>query len=232
MTPSHQRQPLFLLLILLLSTSSLFAQSDPVCQEITAWFQEERFIIADQNEDALLARTEMQVFPQEFVYFLAGRHFQIADINKDGFLSFNELHAKRKSENIFRYQLERRQIREMAQQHPYLAQADERYLKKYPILVKTLFTNLLWLSENAPIAEKIYKDRRWISSNSEAILALHRNLRWMAANPSEASQLYNNRYATSQLPELIGWRAEHKAFIRQHPKLDRFYEASFIPGGF
>ncbi|MEL6132937.1 MAG: hypothetical protein AAFR59_06190, partial [Bacteroidota bacterium] len=89
-----------------------------------------------------------------------------------------------------------------------------------------------WLSENADIAEKIYKDRRWISSHSEAILVLHRNLRWMAANPSEASHLYNNRYATSQLPELIGWRAEHKMFIRQHPKLDRFYEASFIPGGF
>lgn len=219
------------LLAPLLSTLSVFAQTDPMCEEITTWFQEERFLITDQNDDALLSRKEMERFENEFSYFLDSRHFTIADLNKDGLLSFNEIHAKRNAENVYRLRQDRRKLRELSRKHPTLAQANHKYLKQRPALVVDLFANLVWLRENPKLAEKLYKDRRWTGTNPEVLVSLHRNLRWMAANPSEAEDLYKNRNATRRLPELLGWRADHKAFINQHPQIQRFYDKGFIPGG-
>ncbi|MCI4666709.1 MAG: hypothetical protein MRZ79_01010 [Bacteroidia bacterium] len=219
------------LLALLLSTLTVFAQTDPMCEEITTWFQEERFLITDQNDDALLSRAEMERFENEFSYFLESRHFVIADRNQDGLLSFNEIHAKKNAEKVYRFRQDRRKLRELSRVHPTLAQASNKYLKQRPQLVVSLFSNLIWLRENPELAEKLYKDRRWTGTNPEVLVALHRNLRWMAANPSEAEALYKNRNATRRLPELLGWRADHKAFINQHPQIQRFYEQGFIPGG-
>ncbi len=202
-----------------------------MCEEITTWFQEERFLIADQNDDALLSRSEMERFQTEFSYFLDNRHFSIADKNKDRLLSFNEIHDKRGAEKVYRYRQERIKLRELARQHPTLAQVRFKYLRQHPALVVELFSNLIWLRENPDLAEKLYKDRRWTGSHPEVLVALHRNLRWMAANPTEAEDLYKNRNATRRLPELLGWRADHKAFINQHPQIERFYEQGFIPGG-
>ncbi|MEO0898505.1 MAG: EF-hand domain-containing protein [Bacteroidota bacterium] len=224
-------QRTFVTVLALLLLTPAFAQIDPLCEEITTWFQEERFLITDQNDDALLSRSEMERFSNEFSYFLDNRHMAIADVNKDGLLSFNEIHSKRSAENVYRYRLERRKLREVARNHPTLAQATSKYLRQHPELVTDLFSNLVWLRENPKLAEKIYKDRRWTATNPEVLVALHRNLRWMAANPTEAQALYKNRNTTRRLPELLGWRADHKAFINQHPQIDRFYEQGFIPGG-
>lgn len=218
-------------LALLFCSLSAFSQTDPLCEEITTWFQEERFLITDQNDDALLSQAEMRRFQNEFSYFLVSRHFTIADLNKDGLLSFNEIHAKRNAENVYRFRQDRRKLRELSQKHPTLSQINSKYLRQRPELVKNLFANLVWLRENPQIAEKLYKDRRWTGTNPQVLVALHRNLRWMAANPSEAEDLYKNRNATRRLPELLGWRADHKAFINQHPQIERFYEKGFIPGG-
>lgn len=207
------------------------AQLDPIHQQINNWFQEERFLIADQNDDALLDQSEMERFENEFSYFLVDRHYELTDQNQDGFISFYELQDRSHSEKLYRYNTERKSLRELSMEHPLLSQADARYLKQNPELVAQLFGNFVWLSENRELAESIYTDRLWTGNHPEVMVALHRNLRWMAANPSDAEKLYRNRSATQYLPELLSWRADHKDFIRQHPRLDDFYRSAFYPGG-
>lgn len=207
-----------------------FAQQGPA-SEISIWFQEERFLMADRNEDAYLDRQEMTAFPNEFVYYLTDQNFGLTDQNGDRKLSFNEIHARRSTENIYRYHIERREIRRLSSEYPLLAQADAKFLRKHPDLVRQLFANLLWMYEHPELAEKIYSDKTWCQSHPEVLVALHRNLRWMAANPATAARLYQNRTATQYVPELMSWRADHKLFIRQHPKWKAFYGEGFIPGG-
>lgn len=217
------------LLSVLAPVVSLTAQSDLVNRKLSLWFLEERFLITDQNDDALLDRDEMRQFPREFAYYLDARHFVLSDKNKDGMLSFNELRARTKSENLYRLSQDRRQIRALAYEFPYLDQADPKYLKGHPELVKNLFGNLVWLYDNPSLAAKVYKDKMWTSQHPEVLLALHRNLRWMAANPNNARFLYRDRSATQRLPELLAWRADHKDFMRQYPKVNVFDNLDFIP---
>ncbi len=216
--------------VLIIFTVSL-AQRSPIHEEIDLWFQEERFLITDLNDDALLERSEMKQFEEEFAYFLVPRHFELSDKNQDGFLSFYELLDRSKSEKLYRYNQERKALRQLGMQYPTLAQANAKFLKKNPSLVEELFGNFFWLADHGDIAEEVYSDKFWTNSHPEAMVVLHRNLRWMAANPSEAKDLYKDRAATQRLPELLGWRADHKDFIRQHPRLDDFYRMAFFPGG-
>ena len=221
---------LALLLFCLLPQHS-FSQGRPMHKEIDLWFQEERFIIADQNDDAHLDRGEMERFASEFGYYLEPRHYALTDKNNDGLLSFNEMLDRSNSEKIFRYTQEQRELRDLSHQYPLLAQANEKYLKARPELVERLFRNLLWLSEHQELAEDLYNDRFWTKQHPEVLIALHRNLRWMAANPNEAKDLYRDRSATQHLPELLSWRADHKDFIHKHPRLEDFYRMAFFPGG-
>ncbi|MEM6343123.1 MAG: hypothetical protein AAF927_04555 [Bacteroidota bacterium] len=207
---------------------SLHAQNTPQ-KEISTWFLEERFLIADQNDDALLDIKEMQRFPQEFAYYLTDRHFDLSDNNKDGYLSFNEINLKRRTENSYLFTYHRRQLREIAVDYPLLAQADIKYLKDNPALVSRLFSNLVWMYKQPGLAERIYSDKRWLANHPEAAVALHNNLRWLAAHPSAANQLYRDRSTTQKLPELMAWRSSHKQIIMRMPDVVEMYELEFIP---
>lgn len=222
-------------LLTLLATISTFqlniAQDLDANQKIDNWFLEQRFILADKNDDALLERKEMQSFSNEFSYFLIERYYSASDANKDGYLSFSEMFVRRKSEYLYRYNSERKQLRNLQQKHPLLHQEDVQFLKDNPQLVGGLFSNLVWMYEHAEMVEKLLKDGSWMEKHPEVMLSLHNNLRWMAANPGSAKKLYQNRSYTQKLPHLVGWRANHKKFIRSNPLLDRFYEISFIPEG-
>lgn len=216
------------LLLTFLPVFQLAAQAD-LNRKLSLWFLEERFLITDQNDDALLDRDEMKRFSREFAYYLDARHFVLSDKNKDGMLSFNELRSRTKSENLYRLSMDRRQIRTLSYEYPYLDQADQKYLKEHPALVKALFGNLVWLYDHVDLAARVYKDKTWTSQHPEVLLALHRNIRWMAANPQNARYLYKDRLATQRLPELLAWRADHKDFMRQYPKANVFYNLDFIP---
>lgn len=214
---------------LFLFANLLSAQNPQLYEDITNWYLEERFIITDQNDDALLSKAEISVFSDEFCYYLADRHFELADRNQDGFLSFNEINLRKKSEYLYRTNLERKNLRLLAEDYPLLSQADGNYLRDNPELVKSLFANLVWLCENGELASQIVNDRLWNTRYPEVMIVLHRNLRWMVANPDKAKNLYRDRLATQQLPELLSWRADHKDFIRRYALPDRFYELEFIP---
>ena len=225
--------PLNAALFLLLSLSSvspLFAQSASLKQEISIWFLEERFLIADHNDDALLEMRELRKFPEEFVYYLDERNFEAADKNRDGYLSFNEINARRSSENLFRYNMERKEYRELARTYPLLEQADVRYLKDNPELVVRLFSNFTWMIEHPQLAEEIYSDRSWTARNIEVMLALHKNLRWMVSNPLQARNLYRDRTTTQRLPQFLSWRADHQEFMRRFPRLETIDLIDFFPG--
>ena len=215
------------LLPIILSYAISYAQN--INDEISNWFLEERFIIADKNDDALLDKSEMETYDNEFVYYLTDRNYVLTDKNKDGYLSFQEIHARKKTEYLFRYNMDIREIRTLTRQFPFLPKADVAYLKDNPSLVTELFGNLVWMYENAELAENIYKNKIWMDQHLDAQIALHKNLRWMAANPAVAKNMYRDRKATQQLPQFLGWRASHKNFIRKYPRLDQFYELEFIP---
>ena len=220
---------LFPLPLLFFFVQLIPVQGQNTNSDISNWYLEERFIIADQNDDALLSRNELEVFSDEFCYYLADRHFALTDKNQDGYLSYNEITQRKKTEYIYRNNLERKELRALGSQYPMLAQADISYLKSNPELVESLFANLVWLCENANLAEKLYNDNMWSNRHPEVMLALHRNLRWMVANPNDARDLYRDRSTTQRLPELLSWRADHKDFLRRHTLLDRLYELEFIP---
>lgn len=225
------RYTLSLILTALLSTFAILsiAQNDPLNRHITDWFLEERFLIADQNEDALLDRDELVNFPREFSYYLEADNYGLTDENGDGLLSFREIKSRFRSEVNYNYTLEMRELRSLTGQYPNLSQADIQFLKNTPSLVKILFGNFVWTFKYPQLVEQILNDQQWVNGNSDAIVSLHKNLRWMVANPLKAERLYNNRILTQRVPELIGWRADHRNFIRQNNLLDRFYVVEFIP---
>ena len=214
------------LLYVLISVFSLHAQSN-ANQEISEWYLEERFLSTDQNDDALLDESELYQFEEEFTYYLNGSNYDLTDKNKDGYLSYNEIKSRTRSEFIYRVNIERKTLRNIAREYPLLAQVNAKYLRKNPDLVERLFSNFTWLSEHSRLAETIYKDRSWTTQHPDVLIALHKNLRWMAANPSEARNIYRNRTTTQSLPELLGWRSSHKEFIRTHPTFTQFYELRF-----
>lgn len=208
---------------------SLYAQVNEPTKDISIWFLEERFLIADQNDDALLERSELDRFPKEFAYYLEDRHYQLADLNQDGYLSFNEINVRRRTENIYLYSQQRKELREVSREYLLLPQADLKYLKDNPALVAVLFSNLIWMYEHPELAESLYQDKRWMVNHPEVSLALHTNLRWLAAHPSAANQLYRDRETTQRLPELLGWRASHKELIRSMPEIEQLMSLDFIP---
>lgn len=228
---NHIRNCLLSLLATIITFNTSFGQERQINEKIDNWFLEQRFILADKNDDALLDKKEMDNFGSEFVYFLNDRYYQLSDANQDGLLSFSEMFSRRKSEYLFRYNTERRQLRSLLQQYPILPRADLAFLKRNPQLVVQLFENLVWMYEEEEMVEKLLKDGNWMQKNPRVMLALHKNLRWMAANPNRAKRLYQNRTYTQELPQLVGWRANHKKFIRNNALLDKFYEISFIPEG-
>ncbi len=213
------------------SLSPVSAQSPTVDQITSKWFQEERFLMADRNDDARLDRTELAAFPEEFVYFLDPRQLSWADQNRDGVLHFSEMMDARQSELNFRFQQERRAYQELVRSYPLLPQADTRYLKDHPELVTMLFGNLIWMLENAELARSVYEDPVWAARHPESMMALHRNLRWMAANPAKAKDLYRDRQVTQSLPELLAWRADHQDLIRRHPGPSQLTQLDFIHAG-
>ncbi|MEO0468611.1 MAG: hypothetical protein AAF206_03245 [Bacteroidota bacterium] len=221
----------FLTLVILFSCQFLAAQQSLSDRAMSTWFLEERFLIADANNDALLDRDELNQFPQEFVYFLVDRHYQLTDQNRDGKLSFNEINTRQRSENIYFFNEQRKNLRKLASEYPLLAQADKSYLLSNPELVKGLFGNLVWLYDHPQLAATVFNDRAWMANHPEAMICLQKNLRWMAANPGPAKNLYRDRTATQRLPELLGWRADHKAFLRSNPKISHFNKLDFIPEG-
>jgi hypothetical protein len=219
------------LLILVFIGQLLPAQAPDPTQQVSTWFLEERFLIADQNDDALLERSELEAFSNEFCYYLEGKNYLLSDKNQDGYLSFNEMLKRIKSENIYHYQLESKELRALAREYPILAQVDISYLKKNPELVEQLFGNLVWMYDNSSLAAKLYRDKSWLDQNPRVNLALHKNIRWMASNPKEARSLYRNHEITQFLPELLSWRSDHKAFMRKYPKLDDLYPLGYYQTG-
>jgi hypothetical protein len=224
---------ILVLLSLLLFSGNFFLclQAQTPGQKVAEWYLEERFLLADRNEDARLSPEELAAFPGEFVYYRLDQHFAAADQNQDGHLTFQEMKSRTRTENSYRYQQEQRRLRNLAREYPMLAQADKRYLEARPELVKELFSNLIWMYQHAELAEKLYRDRSFVQQHPEVLQALHLNLRWLAANPGEARQLYRNRETTESLPQLLGWRANHIHFMREQPPANDYLQPAFLPDG-
>lgn len=221
-------------LLLFLTSFSQFSsigQNDDFSRVASNWFQEERFLMADQNDDARLNAAEMRAYENEFIFFLDARQYDWTDKNNDGLLSFTEIKSVEESETNYRFQAERREIQVLTRSYPLLAQADKQYLKNNPALVASLFSNFKWLMEHQTLAQDILDDQIWISQNPEAVVALHKNLRWMVANPENAKKIYRDRRVTQQLPQFLAWRADHQDLIRRYPPVGTMYNLDFIHAG-
>ncbi|MEM6630950.1 MAG: hypothetical protein AAF694_14815 [Bacteroidota bacterium] len=209
---------------LLVSTS---AQISPISQNMKEWYLEERFLITDGNDDALLDRKELAKFSNEFAYYLVDHHFNSSDINRDGYLSFNEIRSRVQTEMKYRTSIERRELRKLVYKFPKLPSNDIGFFYTHPEVVAELFGNLTWMYENASVAKHLLSNYSWTSRHPEVMVVLQKNLRWMVANPLEADRIYTNRDISQQLPELLGWRADHRNFIKQNRLSDKFYLIDF-----
>lgn len=218
------------LVLSILTCTTLTAQQN-ISRITSEWFQEERFLIADLDDDARLNRAEVDQFAQEFIYFTNDRQFDLTDRNQDGLLSYSEIRAVTESERNYRFQLDRRELQALARQYPLLAQATLRYLKDNPALVEGLFSNFNWMMEHQNQVLDILNDQVWTSAHPEVMISLHNNLRWMVANPSTARKLYRDRRVTQQLPQFLAWRADHQDLIRQFPSTTAMLDLDFIHAG-
>lgn len=223
-------RPFYFLIAALLPLFFAQAQAQETETLLGNWYLQERFLIADKNEDALLEKGELQQFNKEFAYYLYGRNFPLTDLNQDGKLSFNEMAQRTESEFSFRQQMDRKEIRELKATYPQLANPDLTFLKNNPELVAQLFMNLEWMYANRDLVMQLNKDLNWSKNNPGTLLSLQRNLCWLATNPDAAKTLYKNREATRQLPELLSWRADHKSFMKNYPFLNGSYMPAFWPG--
>lgn len=198
----------------------IFAQT--MQQKVSNWYWQERFVVADANEDALLEKSELGKFATEFSYYLEAKNFQLSDENHDGFLSYQEMLSRKEAEANYRISMESRQIRSLEAANKGLANADVQFLKNNSVLTMTLFSNFTWLVQHADLAEKVYSDKLWMATHTSVSNALHHNLCWMASNPKSAKVIYEAQKTAS--PELLGWRADHLKFIRQNPALETHYQ--------
>ena len=197
-------------------------------KEIRDWYLEERFLITDSNDDALLDRTELAKFSDEFSYYLVEEHFNASDYNNDRHLSFNEIRNRVHSEMMYRTSTERRALRKLQQTYSIPSKPSINFYMQRPSLVASLFGNLTWMQENPKMVQDILSKGEWIQNHEEVSIVLQKNLRWMVSHPTEAEKLYNQRSTTELLPELLSWRADHKIFIRQNHMLDRAYLVDFF----
>jgi len=218
----------YLAISLLISVQYTFAQYEREASRLSSWYLEERFLIADRDDDALLNKRELLRFSDEFAYYLVDHHYQATDANRDGLLSFNEINQRVRSEMAYRKSMEMRELGQLVRRYPELPNADLHYLMQNPGLVKVLFGNLVWMYHNETTVETLISQQDWVERYPDVILVLQKNLRWMVSNPVDAEKIYGYRVATQQLPELLGWRADHKNFLRKYRFLDKFYELGFI----
>ncbi len=209
----------------------VIAQTADFNEAVANWYQEERFLLADRNDDALLDKAEMGKVAPEFSYFLANNHFELTDKNGDQKLSFNEVRQRSYPEMMFRYQEEKNAIRVLAINYPLVDQADLSYLKSNPGLAVALLRNYVWMYDHEGLVDKLMSEVAWLNQHTEVMMALHQNLRWMAAHPRSARTLYANRSLSQRLPELQGWRSAHMSFIPKYPRLEQAYDNGFIPSG-
>lgn len=223
-TPNIMRTTI--LMLLACASLSLHAQSPTAVFD--TWFLEERFLIADKDENALLNRAELQTYSREFGYYLAENHFALSDLNHDGQLSFNEISKRAQTEFAYRQAMERKEVRALEAQYPMLSLSAETALRNNPSLAEKLFGNYTFLRENAPEVAKLYNDPAWTASHKTAMVALHHNLRWMVANPADARSLYRDRTVTDAIPELLGWRNAHKDLLRRYPQVDKIEGMIFV----
>lgn len=212
----------------LLQFLQVIGQNLPDSREIKDWYLEERFLITDSNDDALLDRTELAKFSDEFSYYLVEEHFTASDYNKDRHLSFNEIRNRVHSEMMYRASTERRELRKLKQSYSIPAKPNRNFYMQRPNLVANLFGNLTWMQENPEMVRDILSHGQWIQDHDAVTIVLQKNLRWMVSHPKEAEKLYNIRSTTELLPELLSWRADHKNFIRQNQMLNKAYLVDFF----
>lgn len=216
-----KKQTLILIgLSLVLVATPTFAQT--MQQKVSNWYWQERFVVADANEDALLEKAELGKFSTEFSYYLDTKNFQLSDENHDGFLSYQEMLSRKEAEANYRISMETRQIHSLETANTGLANADVQFLKNNAVLTASLFSNFTWMIQHADLAEKLYADKLWMATHTSVGNALHHNLCWMASNPKSAKVIYESHKTAS--PELLGWRADHLKFIRQNPALEAYYQ--------
>lgn len=197
-----------------------FAQT--MQQKVSNWYWQERFVVTDANEDALLEKSELSKFPSEFSYYLDTKNFQSSDENHDGLLSYQEMLSHKDAEANYRISMETRQIHNLEIANPGISTANLQYLKNNSVLTAILFSNFTWLVQHADLAEKLYTDQLWMATHTTVANALHHNLCWMASNPKSAKNIYDTQKVASL--ELLGWRADHLKFMRQNPALEAYYQ--------
>lgn len=216
-----QKSRLFTFYLFLIISPSLFSQS--LQEKVSTWYWEERFAVADVNEDALLEKSELSKFNSEFSFYLDSKNFASTDENNDGFLSFAEMVGKKNAEIGFRSTMENRQIRNLTATYPDLANPTIDLLKKNPDLTTILLSNFTWMSQNLALVEAIYTDKAWMAAHTKANDALQRNLCWMASCPKSAKYLYGQAKNGASSPELLGWKSDHLKFLRQNSLSEDFY---------
>lgn len=205
----------FTLALLCLSLPlSVFSQN--LDEKVSSFYWQERFSVADENEDGTLEKAEMAKFPSEFAYYLDVRNFQAADDNQDGALTFNEMRTRRTSEANYRTAMENRQLASLLTAYPEFAKADLTVLKKYPEITTKLLSNYVWMKANSALVFALSKELSWLAAHSDAAMALNKNLLWMVSNPKSAKLVYESAKKLNA-PEVLGWRAEHMRFMQQNP---------------
>ena len=222
------KQRIFIVILFVIGCQSLLAQKN-INQVLTDWYLEERFILADQDKDALLDVDELNQFPQEFGYYLDARNFLLSDSDGDGKLSFRETKTRVIVEFNFRFAKEIAALNALRKSGIELGKLNASELKNNPALASRLLGNLYWMNNNAALAKAVYQDKTWMLNNGDVLASLQRNLCWLVTHPADAKSLYKPLNLRHQARELMSWRSAHKQLLRTYNELPNDIVLSFLP---
>lgn len=207
--------------VLFLGHFQLFSQTEKLTLKVLDWYKKARFEVVDANTDGKLAKSELENYKSEFIFYFEKDNFNLADTDKDGCLNKEELDKKWDGEDNLRILLENQKTRSIIQDYPKLPIADKSYLLENPELVVILMGNATWMQNNTFLTNEIINSTHFLKKNPTVYQAMRRNFYWLAFHPFLAQKLYASPLAELFTPELKKWAESHTNFIKTTPELKK-----------
>ena len=192
---------------------------NPQHKELSSWYLQQVFSLADANKDHLLSAKEIKQMGKLLAYYMDETNFQRTDTDKDGMLNQSELNYRMGQAIVHNLEKDEKELKKLEHEYPYFSDAKIKYLKRHPELTAKLMENLVWSRTHPDLVNKIISDRSWISQNPKVGKALNRNLIWLTENPETSEKFYRMREAKMHNGYLKTWRSVHKEYMDKHPEI-------------
>lgn len=183
---------------------------------LSNWYVQEVFLLADLNQDKYLSEIEILALRENFAYYQNPENFDLADKNKDNYLDYQEFRYRFGQALVHRQEIDGKELKILSENYPYFENAAYKYLKRHPELTEKLMNNLLWTREHPDLMKQIISDRSWLSKEPSITESLSSNLIWLTENPNLARKFYQIKKGNAISDIWRSWGITHSNFMEDH----------------